>query len=233
MNITLTITTENPDEIARVLHALGGDMPELAHQPMPGTMTKTVIVTPDEVAAQAQTKVGLTVDELKAGMTLKPTATSSLNDGSKVAIGDYVMVGANKKLIEATYRGTLIVVDEDGAADVVKTEDCAAVPAEARGPRLGTAAALLGEQHPAAAAPAEAPASADTDPVSAEVAAQLRERATTLIVSEKASVEEVMGEIARVHPGANVIEQMTGAEAATFRQWLEAKEQGKNPAFGF
>jgi hypothetical protein len=242
--IQITIDTEkdSADLVSEILSALQPDSVERAaaagYEYHPGRLA-VVTIDPskpsldDAQPAEAAPKGGLTVEELKAGMTLKPTSTASLNDGSRVAVGDYVMIDDEKALIEATYRGTLIVTREDGTADVVKTEDCAAVAPEARGPRPGTAAALLGDQHPAAAKPAEAVSPAADDAVSPETAADLRERATNLIVGEKASVDEVMTEMNRVRPGCKVIEDMTAKQAADFGNWVKAKEEGKNPAFGF
>lgn len=180
----------------------------------------------DVVAPTPQGKAKLTADDLIAGMSLKPTKSSGLGDGSSVSPDDYVTHGGQVWFVAQTYRGSLVAVNEAGDADVLKTEDCAAAaqPGETK-PRAGTAAALIDkeEEHRDAAAG-----------VDAATANALRERATDLVSSEIISVDAVFKKLGEL--GAQNMETLTNANAKKFGEWLDAATAPapeKDKAFGF
>jgi hypothetical protein len=169
---------------------------------------------PEPVPAEQTTPSSrLTVDQLKAGMTLKPTATSSLPDGTRISVGDEVIHGGESWVIEATYRGSIIAMNEDGRVDVLKTEDCKAAPSEPTGHVSETPKT----EH--VASNVSTP-STSNEKVSAQVASTLRERATELVSKETVSVSQVFDKLNSF--GVQQIDGLSAGDAELFRQWLEA-----------
>lgn len=219
----ITIEATSVDELRGLLAQLLGSTAPTApvSDPIPLTPAAQVVAEaakPEPVPTE-QTTPGsrLTVEQLKAGMTLKPTATSSLPDGTRISVGDYVIHGGEQWAIEATYRGSIIAMNEDGRVDVLKTDDCKAVPVG----EVDRAA------QPTVSAAAE-PTSASTEKVSAQRAATIRERATELVSKEVISVGQVFDKLGTF--AATQIDMLTAADAEKFAQWLEAVATPAPPA---
>ena len=237
--ITLTIEAHDADELMMKLRGLmrgtNGDanvvaLPSRSH---PAAYTADQANPPVE-AADVNPKPAVTVDELKAGMTLKETASTTLGDGSRAAPGDNVMHGGEEWVIYATYRGRLVAATEDNRADVLMAENCTAVPdgdQTPAAPRPGTAAAHAQpdpnqkpiDQAHAIGAPVK------DGPIEPAKAAELRERATEAVSNEQVSVDAVFGKLTELG-GASSIDQLTAANAVIFEQWLTAAIKPK-PGF--
>lgn len=215
----ITVEAESVTELREVLaHLMGASAPrvDLAHNPIPLTPAAQAVADAPAgfnlpvPAEQTTPSSRLTVDQLKAGMTLKPTATSSLPDGTRISVGDEVIHGGESWVIEATYRGSIIAMNEDGRVDVLKTEDCKAAPAEPTGHVNETPKT----EHVASNV------STSNEKVSAQVASTLRERATELVSKETVSVSQVFDKLNSF--GVQQIDGLSAGDAELFRQWLEA-----------
>lgn len=172
----------------------------------------------------------LTAEQIIAGVTLKPTDSSSIAGDARVKKGEYVRFGNEEWLVEQTYRGKLVISNEDGKADLVNATDCHAVTQEPpAGPRAGTAAALLPAEtvqtvqtvHSQAAVPVDT-TSAGIDPnakITVEMANKLRDMATKLVSDEKISAAQVFEKLASFR-GANNFDKLTMGEAMIAEEWL-------------
>jgi hypothetical protein len=204
-------------------------------------LAETADVTQGAAPEALNRKSGPTVDELKAGMRLKETATASIADGHRVAPGDYVMYNGEAWHVCVTYRGTIIALNEEGKADVLQAAECQPAPSDEQPEparlRPGTAGALLAQPDPqqkpveqahAIGAPTAAPTEGPIDP---KVAADLRDRATDAVATEKVTVEAVFGKLQELGK-VSQIDMLTAAQGAQFDAWLSAATSG-NPKFGF
>lgn len=220
----ITIEATSLAELRTLLGELmssGGNIP-VGIDPIPLTPAAQAIADAPKPAPIPATQTvpgsGLTLEQLKAGMTLKPTASSSLADGTRISVGDYVMHGGEQWAVEATYRGTIIAMNEDGKLDVLKTEDCTAVAGEpAAGAPLQAAAVSV---QTAAAQVAEAAQPAASGPVDSALASKLREEATVLVSSEKLTVQQVFEKLGSF--GVSQIDGLSAQNAKLFGEWLSA-----------
>lgn len=234
--ITLTIEAQDADELMLKLRGFirvdAGSAEVIPLKAAAAPMEAAEQATPVP-ADEVNPKPTLTVDDLKAGMTLKETASTTLGDGSRAAPGDNVMHGGEEWVIYATYRGRLVAATEDNRADVLMAEKCTAVPdgdQPPAKPRPGTAAALTQpdpNQRPADQA--RAIGAADSTPIDPAFAAKLREEATEAVSGEKVSVDAVFGKLTELG-GVSSIDQLTAANAQIFSEWLTAATKPK-PSF--
>ena len=182
----------------------------------------------------AKPKVEMGVEELIAGMTLKPTATSALGDGTRVSNGDYLMHAGEEWIVYQTYRGSVVAAKEDNTADVLKTENCTAPSARTQesaepapapaSPRPGTAAALI----PAENSPAT------TGPCPADEVKRITEWLTERVSDASLSVEDVFGTLKSY--GVSKVAELSPADAVAFEAEMQKKLGGETPApaqFGF
>lgn len=235
--ITLTIEAQDADELMMKLRGFirvdSGSAEVIPLKAAAAPMEEAAKATPVP-ADEVNPKPVLTVDELKAGMTLKETATTALGDGTRAAAGDNILHGGEEWHVYATYRGRLIAMTEDNRADVLSAEDCSAVPdAEPAKPRPGTAAALAQpdpNQRPADQA--RAIGAADSTPIDPAFAAELREAATEAVSAELVSVDAVFGKLTELG-GVSSIDQLTAANAQVFSEWLTAATKPKSAGMGF
>ena len=235
--ITLTVEAHDADELMMKLRGLVRETNGSANViPLKASAAPVEATTQVEpvAASDVNPKPSVTVDDLKAGMTLKETASTTLGDGSRAAPGDNVMHGGEEWVIYATYRGRLIAATEDNRADVLMAENCTAVPdgdQTPAAPRPGTAAAHAQpdpnqkpiEQAHAIGAPVK------DGPIDPATAAALRERATEAVSNEQVSVDAVFGKLTELG-GVSSIDQLTAANAAVFEQWLNGAIKPK-PGF--
>ena len=236
--ITLTVEAHDADELMMKLRGLVRETNGNAN-----VIPLKASAAPMEAAAQAEPaaasdvnpKPSVTVDDLKAGMTLKETASTTLGDGSRAAPGDNVLHGGEEWAIYATYRGRVIAATEDNRADVLMAENCSAVPdgdQTPAAPRPGTAAALLNQPDPNQKPIEQAQAigaPVKDGPIEPAKAAALRERATEAVSNEQVSVDAVFGKLTELG-GVSSIDQLTAANAAVFETWLDGAIKPK-PGF--
>jgi len=238
--ITLTVEAHDADELMMKLRGLvreaNGTANVVALKTSAAQMEAEAQVRPVD-AADVNPKPAVTVDDLRAGMTLKETQTATLGDGSKAAPGDNVMCNDREWVVYHTYRGRLIAATEDGRADILPADNCTAVPQEDQPakPRPGTAGALLNQpdpnQRPAEQAKAIGGAAPAQDgPIDPAFAAKLREEATDAVSSEKVSVDDVFGKLKELG-GASSIDELTAANGKAFSEWLTGAAQPKKMGF--
>ena len=225
-----------------VVRVWAGDAPALTAD-QEAAVARQAEAEPTAAATEdAKPKVAMTVDQLIAGMTLKPTATSALGDGTRVSAGDHLMHGGEEWIVYQTYRGSVVAAKEDNTADVLKTENCTAAsartqasadpaPEPAPAPRPGTAAALI---PPAEPAPEPEPAPAPTGPLRADEAQRLTEWLTEQVANGSLSVETVFDTFKEY--GCSKVADLSAAKAAAFEASIKTKLEGASPApsrFGF
>jgi hypothetical protein len=238
MPISLTIDVDDVDELAMTLRGLlreisgGGNVVALPEARVKEVATQAAVA---QGAATTNTPSRMTVEDLKAGMTLKETQTATLGDGTRAAPGDNVMFKGEEWVVYHTYRGRLIAATEDNKADILPAEECTAVVAgdtTPSKPRPGTAGALLSQPDPNQRPADQAKAiGAPTDgPIDPAFAAKLRDDATDAVSSEKVSVDAVFAKLNELG-GASSIDQLTQNTAKAFADWLFAQTQPK--AMGF
>ncbi len=230
--ITLTIEAQDADELMLKLRGFMRDANG-------GANVVALTAAPAPVAREdASPKPAMTVDELRAGMTLKETQTATLGDGGKAAPGDNVICNGEEWVVHHTYRGRLIAATEDNRADILMAENCSAVPQEDQPPkpRAGTASALLNQPDPnqrpadqakAIGAAAAAPSDGPIDPA---FASKLRDEATSAVSNETVTVDAVFEKL-RSLGGAGSIDELTAANGAAFSEWLTAATQPKKMGF--
>lgn len=248
MEVTVKFHTNNPEDMGKLMLVLGTS---------PIGVTGSAPVTQPDVAqttgadlppaasthpvgdTERQVSTGPTAAQLIAGMTLKPTESSTLGDGTKASPGSYVTFNGEDWHVEATYRGTIVAINEAGKADVIKTSDCKAsarVAGAPAAPRAGTAAALLPNETQQAQTQTQHTHSANVpnEPISNAMAASLRETATAKVSAGKIGVEAVFEKLSSF--GASIIDELSSHNATLFQQWLEVA--GEEPPatdgkFGF
>lgn len=239
MPISLTIDVDDVDELAMTLRGLlreinGGGSNVVA---LPEARVKAA--AEEAAGVQGATTLNppsrMTVEDLRAGMTLKETQTATLGDGSRAAPGDNVMFNGEEWVVYHTYRGRLIAATEDNKADILPAENCTAVVTEdttPSKPRPGTAGALLGQPDPNQRPADQAKAiGAPTDgPIEPAFAAKLRDDATDAVSSEKVSVDAVFAKLNELG-GASSIDQLTQSNGKVFADWLVAQTQPKTMGF--
>lgn len=233
MKITVEASSvvELKELLAQLMGSVALRVDVASSDPIPLTPTAQAAAEapkPDPVPAE-QTTPGsrLTVEQLKAGMTLKPTATSSLPDGTRISVGDEVIHGGESWVIEATYRGSIIAMSEDGRVDVLKTEDCKAAPVEPAG-RVNETPKT---EHVASNVSTSAASNEKVSPARASV---IRERATELVSKEVISVGQVFDKLGTF--AATQIDMLSAADAEKFAEWLEAASKptpAPDKALGF
>lgn len=236
MSITLTFTAGSSEELLEQLHSFAASCGPRDTTFKPAS---TEVMSGDGFAqssgrrplepvsaSEVNPKPSLSVDDLRAGMTLKETASSSLPDGTRISSGDYVIFNDEEWCVYHTYRGRIIAGTEDSRFDVLSTEDCTAVPQEDQTPpkpRPGTAAAHAQpdpQQRPADQARAiGAPEASGDAPVDPAYAAKLRDRATAAVSSEQVSVDAVYAKLGELG-SASTIDALTADNAKQFDDWL-------------
>lgn len=241
MKVTFELDTSIPDERNLALQILTGQNLSTPVNPhatgqYQGTVTGNadsgVVNTATQPTDQANVKTGPTVQELIAGVTLKPTETSTLGDGTKISVGGYLSHGGEDWHVEATYRGTVVAINEEGRADMIKTSDCvksARADGTPPAPRAGTAAALLPETQQQ---PAQTPV--PNEPISDSEANRLRELATSKVSNGLVEVNDVFGKLQEFN--VTTINELSAANGVLFDDWLtKAGEEppAADPKFGF
>lgn len=240
MSITLTFTAGSSEELLDQLQMFAAScgprdtvfqstLTEVASHDGSHQYSGRMPLAPSSALSEANPKPTLSVEDLRAGMKLKETASSSLPDGTRIAPGDTVLFGGEEWHVYHTYRGRIIAGTEDNRFDVISTDDCEAVPSEdqplAR-PRPGTAAAHTqpdpnqrpADQARAIGAPEVGSGSGPVDPA---YASKLRELATAAVSQDKVSVDAVyakLGELGSV----SSIDALTAGNAILFDEWLTA-----------
>lgn len=240
MGITFQIDGEDAAEIMMQLRALLSELSPRA-EVVPFT-SRTAAPARDETeqapasAPEPSLAKGMTVVQLKAGMRLKETATTSVGGGERVAAGEYVTCDGDLWLVEATYRGSLIGVNESGQADLLKAEACTKTE-----PRTEATTADASEASEASDDPAEAPASAEPaaptpaatpsgEAVTPDVANRLRDLATDKVSDGKLAVADVFKALQSY--GVSNIDGLSAAQAVEFEKWLTA-DSAAGTTFGF
>lgn len=242
MPIVLTIEAEDADELMMKLRgffrAANGDA-NVVPLAVATQAAEKAAVEHGAAPSALNPKPTMTVDDLRAGMTLKETQSTGIGGGVRAAPGDNVMFGGEEWHVYHTFRGKIIAMNEANVADILPAEECMPVAGEEPAkPRPGTAAALVDKpdpnQKPAGEAKAigSAPVAQDAR-ISPEEASRIRDEATHHVSAGTLDVEAVFQKLNDL-AGVGNIDELTAAQARQFEAWV--KEQvngGAAPKMGF
>lgn len=239
MPVILTFEAEDHDELMGMLRGFMREQSVGAETnviPLKASAAYTAAeANPPVDRTEVNPKPTLTVDELKAGMTLKETASTTLGDNTRVAAGDNVRFKDDEWHVYATYRGKLVVMNEANVADVVDAAHCTSVPGgEPSSLRPGTAGALLNQpdpnQRPADQAHAIGANPAQPQPITPAEAARLRNIATEAVASGKVEVDAVYAKLNEIG-GVSQIDLLTTEGGAKFDTWIMAAQNPNKLGF--
>ena len=246
MTISLHIEAETPQDLIEKLQGL---MP-LAAVAAPATTPETALARATEIAEAAaveqgakpddmNSKAAVTVEDLRAGMTLKETQSATIAGGARVSPGDNVMFNGEEWCVYHTYRGRVIAATEDNRADNLPADQCHPVATEdptPSKPRAGTAAALT-RPDPNQKPIEQASAIGAKKQVSPERAKEIRDRATDLVsgaggATGEKLVQDIFTKLQELE-NVSTIDALSEAGAETFAGWLEEQAQGGKQTPGF